>query len=181
MSWIIDSFKGMNLTPEFVTKLSDLESKFAVLERENVNLKLEVDKLRDEVEAKEGKNQELKQENERLRKTTELAHTDPLEEEFVEPERVQTDIRGNVSDSETGENIHAASIRIKSLDTQIEYQTASDRQGQFRLPVPFGVYTATISCNGYFTVTGSVHVTKQYGGRVDFARMVKAPPTVGIA
>jgi regulator of replication initiation timing len=70
MGWILDLFNCDNLAPEFATKLNDLESKFAVLERQNVALKLEVEKLREQGAIKDRENQRLQAET---YKTKELA------------------------------------------------------------------------------------------------------------
>ena len=72
MTWITDAFKGINLTAEAAEKLTAMESQFKVLQRENVKLKLENQKLRAEVAELRLRNQKLHDEVTELRKTKPL-------------------------------------------------------------------------------------------------------------
>jgi hypothetical protein len=178
MGWILDLFSNLSLTPEFVTKLDDLESQFSVLERESVNLKLEIDKLRNEVKTKEREKQELYQENQDLRKTREISHILPSEKP-AEPERTHSYIQGNVYDPEAGVEIHAAIIELVNLETKHRYQTATDKQGNFSLSLPIGIYAVKISHDDYFTFIGSAEAPKEGEGYANFSHMVRMPKGSG--
>jgi len=144
-----------NLSPEPLAELDTLEKQFSSFESEVVKLKLENQRLRDEVDAKERENQQLYQENQDLRKTRNFSHAAPPEE-YTEPEQVVNNIEGIVTDAETGESIRAATIKIENQTTKQIYQTHSNESGRFSLPLPFAWYSVTISADGYLPVTGPV-------------------------
>src|SRR5947209_4582415 len=100
MGWLLDLLDGLNLAPERLAQFNDFESQFDILQRENVQLKLETDNLKEQIAEKEREKQELQRENQDLRKTREFSHDD-LSEQYTEPEQVENDIEGIVSDSET--------------------------------------------------------------------------------
>ena len=80
MGWILDLLNGPDLTPERTAQLSNFESQFDILQRENVQLKIESDKLKEQIAVKELENQQLQQENQDLRKTREFPQVDTLDE-----------------------------------------------------------------------------------------------------
>ena len=171
MGWIADLFEGDTLPLELIPKISDLESKFAVLERENVTLKIKIQELEKQIAEVEGENQQL-------RKTREF-HTASVEEE-TEPEQVVNNIEGHVYDSESGVMIRGAMIKIQNQTTKETYETRSNSSGHFTLPIPFGWYTVTISCDGYHPVAAPCFIRKEQRSYVDFAQLLKAPPIVAI-
>src|SRR5689334_10975584 len=69
MSWLLDAFAGFELPADLLTKLRDFEAQYDVLQKQNVALKLEVEKLRTEVAE--------------LRKTKPLIQSDTLDTEKV--------------------------------------------------------------------------------------------------
>ena len=78
MGWITDLFEGIPLTSELIAKLESIEAQLAVLEPENVQLRIETERLKEQITEIERAKQQLKQENQDLRKTREFPHLDPL-------------------------------------------------------------------------------------------------------
>ena len=72
MGWIADMFEGDALSDESLAKLSVLESQFAVIESEKVQLQLKADNLEEKVREVEREKNQFQQENQDLRKTREF-------------------------------------------------------------------------------------------------------------
>lgn len=69
MGLVLELVADFKLPPERIAKLSDFDSEFGVLQRENVQLKIEVDTLKQQIAEQGRTNQLLQQENQDLRKT----------------------------------------------------------------------------------------------------------------
>jgi regulator of replication initiation timing len=78
MGWILDLFNGINLAPELVTKLNDIEAELSVLQSENVVLKIQTENLKKQIADVEREKQQLQAET---YKTKELTHTSLLSKE----------------------------------------------------------------------------------------------------
>lgn len=79
MGWITDLFEGISLSSELIAKLNAIEAQFAVLESENVKLKIDLQDLREQVAKIEREKQEFERKRQDLVTTREF-HDDLLNE-----------------------------------------------------------------------------------------------------
>ena len=118
MGWILDLFKGLNLAPELAEKLNDIEAELAVLQSENVALKIQTENLQKQIADVEREKQELQQENQDLRKTKELSYTTSIEENTEQAQQTPPEnvIQQTVAKFEiiTGESIITRTNRYDS-------------------------------------------------------------------
>jgi hypothetical protein len=127
-----------------------------MLRKENIRLKLENERLLDEVEG--------------YRKTKEITHVDTPKKS-----RKGKVIEEFVFDGATSERIQGALIVAQNELTKYEYQAATDNTGRANLLVPIGDYNVTVSHDLYVTIKQFCEVEEE-GATVNVRHLQKKPP-----
>jgi hypothetical protein len=128
-----------------------------MLRKENIRLKLENERLLEEIEG--------------YRKTREITHV-------ASPAKAPSKrgvIEGFISDDSTNNRIQGALVEARNEQTNNEYQAASNEGGRVELIVPLGDYTVTITHDLYVPVKSFCEVQAGEPVYIDFGRLQKKP------